>query len=78
VGLNNLSMMSIYQKIAEAHGVSAEEVKKDMQAAIDHAYKSKHKSGIEKAYLNSVPRKGEIPTPEEFIVYAVRQMKKDS
>lgn len=71
-----MSMRSIYRKIAKEHGVTVDEVKRDMQAAIDHAYKNTPNDGITGAWQNRVPRKGEIPTTEEFIKYAAKEVKR--
>lgn len=62
-----MSMRSIYRKIAKEHGVSVTEVKRDMQAAIDSAYRKKDKSESEKAMQEKIPCKREVPTAEEFI-----------
>jgi len=59
----------LYRQVAREHGVSVKEVKRDMQAAIDHAYK---KPGF---YAGQVPHKGATPTPDEFITHAVRETK---
>ncbi len=71
-----MSNRKIYRKIAKEHGVSAKEVKEDMQAAINHAYQNTPNDGITGAYQNRVPRKGEIPTVDEFIRYAANEVKK--
>lgn len=47
-----------------------------MQAALEHAYKNAPTDGVTKAYQNKVPRKGEVPTPEEFISYVATEVKK--
>lgn len=70
-----MSMRSIYRKIAKKHGVSVSEVKRNMQAALDHAYTHTPDDGITGAYQEQVPHKGEVPTPDEFIRYAVTKMK---
>ena len=65
-----MSMRKIYRKIARENGVSARQVKADMQEAITAAYKNPPKDGgVIAAYQRQVPRKGEIPTPEEFVRY---------
>lgn len=56
-------MKKIYKKIAKAHGVSVEEVKRDMQGAINEAYAKPN------LYANCVERQNEIPTPEELITH---------
>ncbi len=65
-----MGMRKIYRKIARENGVSARQVKADMQEAITVAYKNPPKDGgVIAAYQRQVPRKGEIPTPEEFVRY---------
>ncbi|RPF47824.1 sporulation initiation factor Spo0A-like protein [Hydrogenoanaerobacterium saccharovorans] len=62
-----MSMRSIYRKIAKKHSISVAEVKRDMQAAIDYAYKKTDKSDNEQMMQESFSYKGEVPTAEEFI-----------
>ena len=62
-----MGMKRIYQKIAKENGVSVTEVKREMQAAIDSAYKNDRKSQTEKDIQESVTYQGVIPTVEEFI-----------
>lgn len=65
-----MNMRKIYRKIAKENGVSVQEVRREMQAAITEAYTDPlNNNEITKAYQNRVPRKGEIPTPEELIHY---------
>lgn len=71
-----MSSRSIYRKIAKENGVTVAEVKHDMQEALDHAFKNQPQDGVTKAYQDKVPRKGEVPTPEEFIRYAANEVKK--
>ena len=73
-----MSMRKIYRKIAREHGVSPKEVREEMQAAIMKAYQKPPDDNITVAYQNRVPRKGEGPTPEEFIRYAAGQIKKET
>ena len=70
-----MGMRSIYRKIAKEHGVSVKEVKEEMQAAINHAYTHTPKDGVTGAYQDRVPRKGDIPTADEFIKYAANKVK---
>lgn len=70
-----MNMRNIYRKIAKKHGVSVAEVKRDMQAAIDYAYKNDNKPDSEKALQESIPHKGEVPTVEEFIKEVSRKVK---
>jgi len=62
---------SIYKEIAKKYGVSVDEVKKDMEEAISEAYLNPTLSA------KSVPRKGEIPTVDEFIGYIVEKIKNE-
>lgn len=70
-----VNMDDIYKKIAEAHGVTAEEVKSEMQAAIDHAYTKPDKTARERKARARIPRSGETPTPEEVVAHAVGRLK---
>ena len=63
-----MNMRKIYRKVAKEYGVSVEEVKREMQAAITDAYTNPlNNNEITKAYQSRVPCTGEIPTPEELI-----------
>ena len=65
-----MSMRKIYRKIARENGVSVKEVKEDMQAAIPAPSQNPPKDGgVTAASQRQVPRKGEIPTPDELIRY---------
>ena len=44
-----------------------------MQSALKHAYKSSN-NNIVKTYQNQVPHKDDVPTPDEFIRYAVEKI----
>lgn len=70
-----MSMRKIYRKIARQYGTTAAEVRREIQCVIDDAYRNAPDDGITKAYQNRVPRKGEIPTPEEFIRYCSQQLR---
>ncbi len=62
-----MKMRSIYRKIAKKHGVSVSEVKCEMKAAIDYAYKQNDKSESEKVIQESISSNGEEPNTDEFI-----------
>ena len=64
----------IYRKIAKNHGVSVGEVRQDIQNAIDFAYSDPDSSLINIKAQNSVPRKDEIPTPDELICHIVNEV----
>lgn len=58
----------IYKKIAKKHGVSIKEIKHEMQAAIDEAYKNPN------VHAQSIHSKGEIPTLDEVVDYIVQRV----
>lgn len=58
-----------YRKIARRHKVSIAEVKRDMQEAINVAYKNPT------LQANCVPRKGDAPTVDELINYTANRVK---
>ena len=62
-----MCMRRIYQKIAKEDGISVAEVKREMQAAIDSAYKNVEKSETEKNAQECITYHGDIPTVEEFV-----------
>ena len=64
-----MNMRKIYKSIAKRHGVSMAEVRRDMQAAIDEAYK------IPNDHALCVQREGDKPTPEELIAYVAQKVR---
>lgn len=58
----------IYKQIAQKYGVSVPEVKREIQLIIDAIYQNPN------ATASAVPRKGDKPTPEEFIAYATQKV----
>lgn len=71
-----MSNRSTYRKIAKKHGVTAKEVKQDMQDALNFAYNNPKNNDVIVAYQNQVPRKGDVPTPDEFINHATKKLGK--
>lgn len=63
-----MNMEKYYNKIAKENGVNVEQVKKDMQEAIDAAYASPN------SYARSIPCKGDKPTPDEFISFVENEI----
>ena len=61
------AMEDIFQKIAAAHGTSANEVKSQIQAAIVQGLSNPDPS-VQKAW-QSIPRQGDTPLPEELLLY---------
>ncbi|WMI81647.1 sporulation initiation factor Spo0A C-terminal domain-containing protein [Anaerotignum sp. MB30-C6] len=65
----------MYRKIAKEEGATVAEVKREMQLALESAYSNSKNDGVTKSYQNQVPRRDEVPTPEEFIRFAVGKVK---
>ncbi|MDE6763293.1 MAG: hypothetical protein K2J73_06410 [Oscillospiraceae bacterium] len=61
-------------KLALENGVTVKEVRAEIQKAIDEGMKSTDPQAME--MWKKVPRKGERPTPEEFIDYAAKKVRK--
>jgi len=66
-----MNIEKIYLDIAKRHGVSVAEVRRDMQVAIDEAYKNPNNHAL------SVERKGYKPTPEELIAHLARRVRSE-
>ena len=62
----------IYREIARKHGVSVTEVKRDMQEAIDEAYKNPT------FHAWCVYSKDEKPTIDEFVEHLARRVKTEN
>ena len=66
--MKNIEFEDIYKEIAEKYGVSVEEVKRDMQEAIDMAY-------INPTFqAKCLPYKNKSPTTEEFIKHMIDRL----
>ena len=64
---------TIYEKIAEKYNTTPEEVRREMQIAIDAGFDDP--DPVVQAEWKKVNLKGDSPTPEEVINYAVKQLK---
>ncbi len=64
----------LLRQIAKEHGVTVEEVRRDMQAAIDATYQNPDRNLMNIKAQNAVPRKGEIPTVDEFVGYVAGEV----
>lgn len=71
-----MSMRNIYRKIAKENGTTPDEVKREIQLALNEAYKNRSQDRVVKANQGCVPCKGEVPTTDEFINYAITKIKK--
>ena len=61
------------EKVARHNGVSEDEVRREIQTAIDLAMANPD-PGV-REYWAKIPRKGDKPTPEEAILYISGQIK---
>ena len=73
-----MNMRKIYRELAKKYGVSAKEVREEMQAALTDAYTNPlNNNVITKPYQNRIPHQGEMPTPQEAVRYLVGEVKKN-
>ena len=70
-----MNMRKILRSVARANGVTVKEVREEMLKSITEAWKNPPEDGgVTEAYQRRVPCVGEIPTPEELIRYAVKEI----
>ncbi|MEZ4357357.1 MAG: sporulation initiation factor Spo0A C-terminal domain-containing protein [Eubacteriales bacterium] len=63
----------IFEIIAEENNTTVEEVRKEIEIAIQSGFNSNdHKARSQWA---KIPKKGEVPTPDELIDYIILQSK---
>ncbi|WP_296627167.1 sporulation initiation factor Spo0A C-terminal domain-containing protein [uncultured Negativibacillus sp.] len=63
---------AIYEKLAKQNGVTPQQVREDMAQAIRFAYENPQDEQT-RQFQQLVPRKGEIPTPEEMMDFVAQQ-----
>lgn len=73
ITLNKTKAKRAIRKIAASEGISVQEVREEMIKAMQLALQSTDPEV--KAKWEQIPRKGESPTPEEFIVHMAKQVK---
>ncbi|MEA4992215.1 MAG: sporulation initiation factor Spo0A C-terminal domain-containing protein [Oscillibacter sp.] len=66
----------IYRQLAKKHGVTTEEIRRDMQSALNAAYENPARTPETVRAQSTVLRGDEVPTPEEFIRHAVREVRR--
>lgn len=71
-----MNIKSIYRKIAKRHEITIPEAISQMQAAIDYAYQNLNQSENQTEKQKSIPSKGDIPTPDEFIKHVAKEVKR--
>ncbi len=65
----------IFERIAAKHNTTVEEVRREMEATIRAGFNNPDPKV--QAQWAKIPRKGDIPTPDELITYVVRQAKQN-
>ncbi|MGF7143229.1 hypothetical protein HNQ56_001652 [Anaerotaenia torta] len=65
----------IFERIAAEHNTTVEEVRREMEAAIRAGFNNPDPKV--QAQWAKIPRKGDIPTPDELITYVVRKAKQN-
>ncbi|HHY27929.1 MAG TPA: sporulation initiation factor Spo0A [Desulfitobacterium dehalogenans] len=61
----------IFERIAAEHNTTVEEIRREIETAIQVGFN--HPDPKVQAQWAKIPRKGEMPTPDELITYIVRQ-----
>jgi hypothetical protein len=67
--------MHIFERIAAEHNTTVEEVRREIEAAIRAGFNNPDPKV--QAQWAKIPRKGDLPTPDELITYVVRQAKQN-
>lgn len=65
--MGKINASKAIQKLARRENISVQEVRAEMEKAIQAAYDNPEQEIRD--FWKQIPRKGEIPTPEEFITY---------
>lgn len=71
-----MNLKKILKDIAVKNGVSAAQVRRDIQAALDEGWNSDDENV--KAYWRKIPAKHGKPTLEEVILFMVNECKNES
>ncbi len=66
----------IFEEIVAQNNTTMEEVRREMEVAIRIGFNNPDPK-IQKQWAE-IPRKGDVPTPDELITYVVRRSKKDA
>ncbi len=70
-----MNIQKILERIAMQNGVSVDEVRHDIQEALDYGWNSTDESVT--AYWRRIPTKHEKPTLEEVLLYIINSIKYD-
>lgn len=68
------SMERIISQLAERHGVTEATIRGDLNELIVETIQLAESDPEKKRLLESCPRAGEVPTPEEFILWTSRRV----
>lgn len=68
-----MNLKHIYDKIGKEQGISGQEVKAQIQNAIDLSYASA--KGSENEFWSKVSKNGKAPSADDVILYIVNEMK---
>ncbi|MFI3213021.1 MAG: sporulation initiation factor Spo0A C-terminal domain-containing protein [Eubacteriales bacterium] len=71
-----MNLNHVYKQMAKEQGISVKKLKREMQASINDAFTNPNLDLWAKAEQDKVPRKGSIPTCDEFITYMSDKHKK--
>lgn len=70
-----MKIQEILIKVADKNNVSVNEVREEIQKAIDYAWLNPpNDGGVTISNQQKVPCKGKIPTPEELIRYVAEEL----
>lgn len=71
--MDKSEVIRAFEKIARKEGVSVDEVRREIQKAIDDDMQSDDPAV--QSYWKKIKYKGEKPTPEEVVLYIAKQVK---
>ena len=71
------TMKSLIKEIAGWYGVGDEVVKREMELAIMEAFTTPQNEEVSKLQ-SQIPRRGKIPTLEEFLLYVIQEVQNET
>lgn len=71
------TMKRLFKEVARQYGVSDEVVKREMEFAVREAFTTPQDEEVIKLQ-NQIPRKGKIPTLEEFLLYVIQEVQDET
>lgn len=69
-----MNIAKIYYEIAKQKEITIKEARKEIKDALDQSYQNPNRSIRVRQLQDKVPRKKEIPTPEEFLEFIIKEM----